>query len=58
MAKEVKLPPVGPDVVKMILPTVETEIRRLIQMARKFQRRGRSTRLKGLCNVCALKYLI
>ncbi|CAM9380771.1 unnamed protein product, partial [Ectocarpus fasciculatus] len=39
------LPPVSPAVAQLLLPTVETEIRRLIQIAHKFQKRGKHRRL-------------
>lgn len=39
VAAEVSLPAVGPSVSQLLLPTVETELRRLIQLAKKYQLR-------------------
>jgi hypothetical protein len=45
VAEEVSLPPVSPAVGRLLLPAVETELRRLIQLSHKFQRRGKGLRL-------------
>ena len=45
LAAEMSLPPVSPAAAQLLLPTVETEVRRLIQIAHKFQKRGKQRRL-------------
>jgi len=42
------LPPASPEVVNVLLPTIELQIRKIIQQAAKFQKRGKSSTLKGL----------
>lgn len=39
------LPPVSPAVRSLLVPTVESELRRLIELSHKFQKRGKSPRL-------------
>lgn len=41
------LNPVSAEVVQELLPIVELQIRRIVQQAHKFQRRSKSSQLKG-----------
>jgi hypothetical protein len=47
VAADVKIPAISPPVCRHILPVVEMQIRKIIQQAQKFQKRGKSRCLTG-----------
>ncbi|RYH28780.1 hypothetical protein EON65_10940 [archaeon] len=48
VAKSLQFPPLSPAVVNALLPTIELQIRRIVQQAHKHQRRSKSAKLKGI----------
>lgn len=47
VSDSLRLPPLSPSVVNALLPIIELQLRRIIQQGNKFQRRSKSSTLKG-----------
>jgi len=42
------LPALNPTIVKMMLPVIEVHIKKIVQQANKFQRRGKASTVSGM----------
>lgn len=47
VAVDIRIPAISPPVVRHLLPVIEMQIRKIIQQAHKFQKRGKSRCLTG-----------
>lgn len=48
VAESIKLPALKPSVCKLIVPSVEMQIRKVLEQAQKFQKRSKSSKLTGM----------
>jgi hypothetical protein len=54
----IHIPAVSPSVARALLPIIEMKIRKLIQQANKFQRRGKRKSLTGFTVLTEHKFLL
>ena len=57
IASDIRIPAISPPVCRHLLPVIEMQIRKIIQQAHKFQKRGKGRCLTGISSIHPITFL-